>query len=174
MYRRAGPDREFQTLFCVTLLSYAAMIQYIGRSHDANVLSLFPYHALILIYLVLNASALFIRVWTASTLALWISWVLVAQFAPSPNRYDNIFTFDGGDLDSVIVNYFENPTNSDRGRAIDYITRTYGEGVTVFDPMANIVATEPQAQWTTYNNFTTFYSCRAIRKSSRCIEQSST
>ncbi|NTS30620.1 hypothetical protein HQ945_05080 [Phyllobacterium sp. BT25] len=156
LYRTSGINRDFRTLFCVMLLSYGAMVYYIGRSHDSNILSLFPYHGLIWIFLVLNETSKFIRTAAASLLALSLSWICVAQHASPINRFDTLLTFNGTQLDSVIENYYEEPVSTDRGRAIDFITSKYGEGITAFDIYANIVLTSPQKEWTSYNNATTY------------------
>jgi hypothetical protein len=166
-YNQNGVDADFRRLFCLILFSYAAMVYYIGRSADPNVLALLPYHALVMIELAFGKAGPFAKYAAAGLLSLLVAWMAVGQSGININTFVASLDFNGRSLSERFIKHYENPSYIDRGRAIEYISTHYGESITAFDYMMSVVVTEPQLEWTSYNNTTTYYGLQSsIQKES--------
>ncbi|MCU0831723.1 MAG: hypothetical protein MUC58_09485 [Rhizobiaceae bacterium] len=155
--RDEGFGRDFTTLLSLLLLSHAATLYYVGRSHDANIPSIFPYMGLVLLFLAVDRRPSVLRHASASLLALMVSFLVTYEFARVGGPTPAMLRFEWDRIDPWVVEQFEDPAKSDRGIAIRTITAEFGEGITAFDNAASVVATQPQVEWTAYNNTTGYY-----------------
>lgn len=155
MYLKHGDTSRYHRLFALTLLAYAALSYYIGRSADYNIRALMPFFVLLLIAMFQVEFPMLIRNVSISLLCIMMCWVIVDQYNKGFIRF-YFKEFDGTKLNSRFQAIREDPINSDLGRSIVFINKNYNESVVAIDSVFTITLSGRQEQWNSYNNIASY------------------
>ena len=164
-WHRTGDTLSFRRGFLVQLLSYGAFSYFLGRSHDNNLLNILPFMLLVLLHAISTADGKILSrasVLLSATLLAWLplfGWQAWGENVMEGGvlTFDsksmlNSMSFSNPDTASKIADRFArykmvSGSPQDAGRAIEFISKSYSEPVTVLDFSMDLVRSTPTAAW---------------------------